>query len=178
MILWASSLPSSKNKSIDIRYTAKEPWNRLSPDYQQGQIPIPGLAGMYADCITGMMEGLKLIGPTGKPGKINPGYFQGPGRERPVEAKEWILGYSFAGQRVSLGEARQQIMIPAYHWVLWNRCHDLVANLREMGKQQDVWVYDGVGSGYLHDPDPFSMACALVSFLNRSPEVTKPLVLQ
>jgi hypothetical protein len=164
---------------IDIRIKSDPPWNRLAPEYQHGQIPIPGISGMYAESVTGVMEGLKLVGPRGQPGKINTGYFAGPGRLRAIKKDEWLLGYNLEGRRIDLGEARRKILIPSYHWILWNRCHDLVANLRIMGQDQDLWIFDGISN---QDLDEFqadlSVAFVLVSFLKQDLSIAKPLVLQ
>jgi hypothetical protein len=164
---------------IDIRSEAEPPWNRLSPDYQHGQVPIPGISGMYSDCVTGVMEGLKLVGPVGQAGKINPGYFVGPGRPRDIPPGSWFLGYGLAGRRVDLGTARRQILVPSYRWILWNKCYDLVAKLRELGQHQDVWIHDGIPNHDLDDPAALSCAFLLVEFLyGQADDLEKPLTLQ
>lgn len=167
MIRWCTE-PGSSGKSISVSDKAEQPWCRLSPDYQHGQIPVPGLDGMSADCVRGTIEGLKLISLKGSPGKINPGFFVGPGRERSLKEGEWMLGYSYMGERVDVSSAVRLIFVPAYTWVLYNKCYDLVANLKKMAERQsedgqDLWIYDGLPNAYAQH---FSAAAVLVEFLN------------
>jgi len=115
---------------------------------------------MYADCVTGVMEGLKLIGPKGKPGKINTGYFSGPGRARIPTDKEWMLGYLFEGRRIDFQEAWDLVFVPSYRWVLWNKCPDLVGNLKKISKDSDLWIWDG------NENHEFNCGVLLVQFLN------------
>lgn len=167
MILWAPGEPDT-GKSINVSATAKEPWNRLSQEYQHGQIPVPGMKGMYSECVMGIMEGLKLIGPQGKRGKINTGYFTGPGRVREVKEEEWMLGWSLDGLRFSIYEAQRYILIPSCQWVLDNKSYSLVAKLRKLGSQGDITVYDGVPSDDPADDSPLSPAAILARHCNRT----------
>jgi hypothetical protein len=162
--------------SVDISVDAEIPWNRLSLGYQHGQIPVPGLHRMFTECVQGAMEGLKLIGKSGRPGKINLGLFVGPGRERELEDEEWLLGWSFEGRRVSLPEARRLILLPAYVWMLQNKAYAELARLKMIGRMHaeddnDLVIYDGVPSD---DPDdfekPLSAAAILVSYVNGQQE--------
>jgi len=159
VIAWTPTRDDGK-KIISVKPDSDPPWCRLSPDYQAGQIPVPGLRGMYSDCVTGVMEGLKLIGPKGKPGKINPAYFSGPGRLRPVGDKEWFLGYSFKGQRIDFSQAWDLIFVPTYLWTLQNKCPDLVGNLKKISKDKDLWIWNDNES---QDHNP---GILLVAFIN------------
>lgn len=172
MIVWGPKRPEGGTPSVDISEDAEIPWNRLSFGHQHGQIPIPGLRRMFAECVQGAFEGLKLIGKTGQPGKINPGFFVGPGRERELGDEEWLLGWSYEGRRVSLPEARRLIVIPTYVWTLQNKAYAELARLKMIGRMhddddRDLVIYDGVAGD---DPDdfekPLSAAAILVSYVN------------
>lgn len=175
MIVWRPEPPPGL-PSVDISADAEIPWSHLSLSYQHGQIPVPGLARMFTECVQGAFEGLKLIGKSGRPGKINPGYFVGPGRERLPTDEEWLLGWSYEGRRVSLPEARRVILIPAYLWTLQNKAYAELARLKMIGRMhadddRDLVVYDGVIGD---DPDdfekPLSAAAILVSYVNGQQE--------
>ncbi len=185
MIIWGPEKPAGGSPAVDISAAAEIPWDRLNPAYQHGQIPVPGLHGMFTESVTGAMEGLKLIGKEGLPGKINPGYFTGPGRIRELGDKEWLLGWSFEGRRLSLPDARRSIFIPAYLWAAQNKAYAVLARLRQFGKVcekkgKDLIVFDGIPSD---DPDdfekPLSAAAVLVSYLHdRQENLTRAPTLQ
>lgn len=185
MIVWRPSRPAEDIPSIDVSDDAEPPWERLSPNYQHGQIPIPGMPRMLTECVQGAMEGLKLISKQGLPGKLNPGYFVGPGREREVKADEWLLGWSYEGRRLSLPEARRLIFIPAYVWTLQNKTHGVLAKLKLLGRKHDedgldLVVYDGVPGDDLDDYEtPLSAAAILVAYANdQLAELLQPAALQ
>lgn len=185
MIVWRPSRPDAAIPSIDVSDSGDPPWERLSPNYQHGQIPVPGMPRMFTECVQGAMEGLKLIAERGRPGKINPGYFVGPGRGRGVKDGEWMLGWSYEGRRVSLPEARRLIFVPAYIWTLQNKTHGVLARLKLLGRKYaedgvDLVVYDGVSGDDLDDYEtPLSAAAVLVAYANgQLAELLRPVALQ
>jgi hypothetical protein len=177
-IVW-SPAPTGVGLEVDTSENADQPWCRLNQDYQHGQIPIPGLVGMYAESVRGVMEGLRIIGPVGKPGKINPGYFVGPGRFRPTAEGQWFTGYSFNGDRIDPEEAHRRIFVPACLWVIENKCHDVVAKLRMMAAREEqqgsrLVIHDGLRGFACEDANALcstwrgchvSLAAVLVAYL-------------
>jgi len=151
---------------IDMRFNARQPYCRLNFDYQHGQIPVPGLRGMYAESVTGILEGLRLVGPTGRPGKVNCGYFVGAGRPRPLKTGQWCSGYSYKGRAVNLAEARRLLIIPSYQWVLANKVQAVVAKISKLARVRAVGLYDGYGSADLHVDARLSAAAVLTAYLN------------
>jgi hypothetical protein len=173
MIRWSPKKPEDDVYSIDISITGEEPWNRLSWDYQHGQIPVPGLKGMYSECVRGIVEGLKLIGPEGKRGKINPGYFVGPGREREVKDGEWMLGYSIDGLRCGVIEFNDRVLLASYLWMIRNKAYDIVYKLKQLvakheEEDQDIFVYDWITNDQRLEPELVSPAALLVEYLTKS----------
>jgi hypothetical protein len=151
---------------IDIRPEADQPFCRLGFDYQHGGIPIPGLAGMFSESITGVLEGLKLVGRHGKPGKINPAFFSGPGRTRELRSGQWCSGYLYRGRSLGLVDARRNLLIPAYLWVLSNRAHAIIQRLHRERETQAIGLYDGRDSSDILSPEPLSAAAVLAAYLN------------
>jgi len=150
---------------VDMRVTAQQPFCRLSFDYQHGQIPVLCMTGMYSESVTGIMEGLKMVGRHGMSGHVNVGYFVGAGRERVIKDDEWLTGYHYRGRAVSTLEARRCILIPQYAWVLAHRVGDVVALLRKSAKARTIGLYDGNPSADLTAPEPVSAAALLAAYL-------------
>lgn len=170
MLLWSPEKPEGA-PSINISIKGEEPWNRLSWDYQHGQIPVPGFKGMYSETVRGIYEGLKLIGQVGKRGKINPGYFVGPGRERTLDKEEWLLGFSVDGICCGIVEFNDRVLTAAYDWVLKNRAHDVVYNLKQLVAKhteagEDLYVYDGIENGHRLEHDVLSPAFILYEHMS------------
>jgi hypothetical protein len=166
MIFWALTRDDAGDDPlVDMRSCAEPPWHRLSPDYQHGQIPVTGCAGMYADTCRGVFEGLKLTGRAGFTSHINIGYFKGPGRVRTLRTGEHLNGWMYRGRAVGLEGARLQIEIPTYQWLLNNRVPELVAKLRTLSATQNVWLWDDNQNINLNDAAPLSYAALLCAVL-------------
>lgn len=166
MIRFCRSLDAQDVLVLDIRSTAEHPYCCLSFDYQHGQIPVPGLRGNYGESVTGIFEALRLIGPIGKPGRINYGYFAGPGRERSCRMGEWMTGWSYYGRCVDIFEARRQILIPAYRWVLENKAAAACFKVRKLASQRAIGLYDGHESANIRAPERLSAAAILTAYLD------------
>ena len=169
MLLWSPSKPED-GPSIDVSAGADPPWNRLSADYQHGQIPVPGMKGMYSETVRGLLEGLKLIGRRGRRGRINTAFFSGPWRPREPKDGEWELGYSLDGRRVGPSDANVLVFIPSYVWMLENKAYAVVAALRQLARHHEergesLYVHDGLENGDAYDPRPLSSAAILAAFV-------------
>lgn len=170
MILWAIEETEGK-ECFSLAHDAPAPWSRFAPEYQHGQIPVPGRRGTMAESVKGVWEGMKLIGPKGKVGRMNTGYFTGPGRDRPVKEGEWFSGFHFEGRAIGLQDALKLIFLPTYLWTIQNHCPDLLGNLKVLARNRDVWLYDGNASVDLFDDTmPLSHAAIVVAFLNNAME--------
>ncbi len=172
MIRWAPAEPA-EGVSIDVSLHGKDPWNKLNWDYQHGQIPVPKMSGMYSECVRGLVEGLKIIGPSGKRGSINPGYFVGPGRERELKDEEWLLGWRLGSERVSIPRVNTDIIIPSFVWVLDNKVYDVVASLRQFAAKceqdgEDLIIYDEMTNDDPMEMEFISTARVLVAHLTNS----------
>ena len=167
MIAWRPG-ERPRGLCVDIRDTADHPWCRLSPDYQHGQIPVPGITGMYSETVRGCAEGLKVTAKPGFPGRINPGYFGGPGRARELRTGEHVQGWRYRSRNVSIRDARLNIEIPAYLWVLKNPAANLVTQLRRLSRDQPcgMTVWDGIDNIDLSDPAPLSYAALFCAYIN------------
>ena len=98
----------------DVTSAATDSLVKLSPFYPHGGIPVPFSEGYTATCVEAIWQGLKVFERTvrrfGKP----------LGHRKGVNGTE-LLGYI---------EARKQIYIPTYKWVLENKVASIIERLR------------------------------------------------
>lgn len=116
----------------DVTSGAKDGLKKLSPFYPHYGIPVPYSEGYTAACVEAIWQGLKVfetcdvdvqmfMNDTMKNIKRTVRRFGKPlGHRKGVNGKE-LLGYI---------EARKQIYIPTYKWVLDNKVSDIIERLR------------------------------------------------
>jgi len=116
----------------DVTSGAKDGLKKLSPFYPHYRIPVPFSEGYTAACVEAIWQGLKVFegsdvdvqmfqNDTMKNIKRTVRRFGKPlGHRKGVHGTE-LLGYI---------EARKQIYIPTYRWVLENKVSDIIERLR------------------------------------------------
>jgi len=116
----------------DVTSNAKDSLVKLSPFYPHGGIPVPFSEGFTATCVEAIWQGLKVFescdvdiqmfkNDTMKNIKRTVRRFGKPlGHRKGVYGTE-LLGYI---------EARKQIYIPTYKWVLENKVANIIERLR------------------------------------------------
>ena len=116
----------------DVTSTATDGLAKLSPFYPHGGIPVPFSEGFTATCVEAIWQGLKVFescdvdiqmfkNDTMKNIKRTVRRFGKPlGHRKGVYGTE-LLGYI---------EARKQIYIPTYKWVLENKVANIIERLR------------------------------------------------
>lgn len=128
----------------DVTSQAKDGLVRLSPFYPHGDIPVPFSEGYTAACVEGIWQGLKVfegedidISMFGnetmknikrtvrKHGKVI-------GHRKGVNGTE-ILGYV---------EAKHQIYIPTYRWMLEHKAIDIIERLRKASETKTIILLD------------------------------------
>jgi hypothetical protein len=146
----------------DVSSGAEPPYDRFSPFFPHGGIPVPGMAGVTSDSVEGVWQGLKVIR-----GKIAPRYFEGSGRKRGGKP----AGHQFGDQERLLGleEARRKIYFPAYEWMLEHRVDaaliEEILNRAFRGVEQHF--YDRQDNAAIGKDQPLAHAAVLVHYLNR-----------
>ena len=128
----------------DVTSQATDGLVRLSPFYPHGGIPVPFSEGYTAMCVEAIWQGLKVFetadvdvnmfaNDTMKNIKRTVRRFGKPlGHRKGVKGTE-LLGYI---------EARKQIYLPAYKWVLENKVANLIERLREASKTKTIVLLD------------------------------------
>ena len=128
----------------DVTSSAKDGLVKLSPFYPHYGIPVPFSEGYTATCVEAIWQGLKVFegcdvdvemfkNDTMKNIKRTVRRFGRPlGHRKGVNGTE-LLGYI---------EARKQIYIPTYKWVLENKVANIVDRLREASKTKTIVLLD------------------------------------
>lgn len=128
----------------DVTSQATDGLVKLSPFYPHGGIPVPFSEGYTAMCVEGIWQGLKVFESadvdvdmfanyTMKNIKRTVRRFGKPlGHRKGVNGTE-LLGYI---------EARKQIYLPAYKWVLENKVANIIERLREASKTKTIVLLD------------------------------------
>lgn len=128
----------------DVTSQATDGLVRLSPFYPHGDVPVPFSEGYTAMCVEAIWQGLKVFetadvdvnmfaNDTMKNIKRTVRRFGKPlGHRKGVKGTE-LLGYI---------EARKQIYLPAYKWVLENKVANIIERLREASKTKTIVLLD------------------------------------
>ncbi len=128
----------------DVTSHAEDGLIKLSPFYPHGGIPVPFSEGWTATCVEAIWQGLKVFehadvdvemfrNDTMKNIKRTVRRFGKPlGHRKGVNGTE-LLGYI---------EARKQIYIPAYRWVLEHKVQNIIERLREASRGKTIVLLD------------------------------------
>jgi hypothetical protein len=129
---------------LDVTSKGEEPWVCFSPFYPHGGIPIPNTPGITAESVEGLWQGLKVF----EHEDIDPSKWRITNRQgikRGGRSRGKVVGHRFGvGSPVLLGyhDARIQIYLPAYHWVLQHRLQREVEELRQLARHETVLLLD------------------------------------
>lgn len=128
----------------DVTSTATDDLVKLSPFYPHGGIPVPFSNGFTATCVEAVWQGLKVFesadvdvdmfrNDTMKNIKRTVSRFGKPlGHRKGVHGTE-LLGYI---------EARKQIYIPTYKWMLEHKVKNIIDRLRKASKSKTIVLLD------------------------------------
>lgn len=151
----------------DVTSQATDGLVKLSPFYPHGGIPVPFSEGYTAMCVEAIWQGLKVFetadvdvnmfaNDTMKNIKRTVRRFGKPlGHRKGVKGTE-LLGYI---------EARKQIYLPAYKWVLENKVANIIERLREASKTKTIVLLDYTTNCDIDDPKtPLSHAFLIKAY--------------
>lgn len=154
----------------DVTSQATDGLVKLSPFYPHGGIPVPFSEGYTAMCVEAIWQGLKVFetadvdvklfgNDTMKNIKRSVRRFGKPlGHRKGVNGTE-LLGYI---------EARKQIYLPAYRWVLENKVANIIERLREASKTKTIVLLDYTTNCDVNDPkSPLSHAFLVKAYAER-----------
>lgn len=128
----------------DVTSNAKDGLVKLSPFYPHGGIPVPFSPGITAECVEGIWQGLKVFENEG----IDTAMFRNNTMrniKRTVRTHGRVLGHQKGVENPEiLGyvEAKHQIYIPTFKWVLENKVTNIIERLRIASKDKTIVLLD------------------------------------
>ncbi|MCH5312422.1 MAG: hypothetical protein J1E57_10800 [Prevotella sp.] len=128
----------------DVTSSATDGLVRLSPFYPHGDIPVPFSEGYTASCVEAIWQGLKVFeGSDVDVSLFNNNTMKGLKRTvrkygRPLGHRKGVGGTELLGYI----EARKQIYIPTYRWVLENKVADIIERLRKASETKTIILLD------------------------------------
>lgn len=152
----------------DVTSQATDSLVKLSPFYPHGGIPVPFSEGYTAMCVEAIWQGLKVFesadvdvnmfaNDTMKNIKRTVRRFGKPlGHRKGVNGTE-LLGYI---------EARKQIYLPAYQWVLENKVAKIIERLKKASKTKTIVLLDYTTNCDIDNPkSPLSHAFLVKAYV-------------
>lgn len=129
---------------IDVTSKGSVPWVKFSPFYPHGKIPVPLSPGTFAESVEGIWQALKVF----ESCDIDTSKFfitNMKGIKRTTRSNGRVLGHRAGvnGERLlTYLEARRQIYLPAYLWVLENSLCAEVGQLRRIAASKPIILLD------------------------------------
>ncbi len=126
----------------DVTSQAKTGLVRLSPFYPHGDIPVPFSPDYSAACVEGIWQGLKVF----ENEDIDLSMFRNDTMKnikRTVRTHGKVLGHrkGVNGKEIlSYVDAKHQIYIPTYQWVLENKVYDIIERLRDASMNKNMTI--------------------------------------
>lgn len=152
----------------DVTSRAKDGLVKLSPFYPHGGIPVPFSEGYAGASVEGIWQGLKVF----EHEDVDPSAFQitsMKGIKRTVRKHGRVLGHRkgvHGAELLGYVEAKHQIYIPTYRWVLENKVKDIVDRLRDASKTKTIVLLDYNTSEDVDSPiAPLSHAYLLKAYV-------------
>ena len=128
----------------DVTSKATDDLVKLSPFYPHGGIPIPFSEGMTATCAEAIWQGLKVF----ENSDVDVSLFMNDTMKnikRSVRKNGKPLGHRKGVKGCELLdyiEARKQIYIPTYRWVLENKVSSIIERMKEASKTKTIILLD------------------------------------
>ena len=170
-----------KNEAILIKYpgaiiadvtsNAHDSLIKLSPFYPHGGIPVPFSEGYTATCVEAIWQGLKVF----EGCDVDTTLFMNDsmkGLKRTVRKYGKPLGHRkgvHGDELLSYVEARKQIYIPTYKWVLENKVAGIIAKLKEASKTKTIVLLDyDTNADVENEKRPLSHASLIKAYIEGS----------
>ena len=128
----------------DVTSQAKDGLVRLSPFYPHGDIPVPFSEGYTAACVEGVWQGLKVF----EDEDIDISMFSNntmKNIKRTVREHGRVLGHRkgvLGTEILGYMEAKHQIYIPTYRWMLEHKAMDIIERLRKASETKTIVLLD------------------------------------
>lgn len=154
--------------ALILDVTSKGEWSKLSPFYPHGDIPVPFSQGVTSMSVEGIWQGLKVFEHEG----IDRTSFRNntmKNLKRTVRTHGRCLGHQKGINSKELLEyiqARKEIYIPSYFWMLENKCSKQIDHIRNYLKDRTVVLLDYDTNSDVEDPSkPLSHASLIKAYI-------------
>lgn len=156
---------------VDVTSKAPTALVKLSPFYPHGEIPIPFSENKTAKSVEGIWQALKVFEST----DIDNEMFQNETMKnikrtvrkfgKPLGHRKGINGTEL----LSYIDARIQIYLPSYLWVLENKVSEILTRLKEASQKEDIVLLDyATNCDVLNPKKPLSHAFLVKAFVENS----------
>ncbi|MDN3585011.1 DUF6939 family protein [Mucilaginibacter flavus] len=156
-------------KILDVTSKATTSLVKLSPFYPHSKIPVPFSDGMMAESVEGIWQGLKVF----EGADVDKSVFENKtmkNLKRTVRKFGKPLGHrkGFLGKELlSYIDARIEIYLPTYLWVLENKVGSILEKLKDAAIHQDIVLLDyETNCDVLNYKKPLSHAFLVKSFVD------------
>ena len=131
---------------IDVTSASPSHFKKFSPFYPHGNIPVPYSPGWSSFSVEGIWQGLKVFECSGMDTRL---FYNSTMRnlKRPSKKGNRVLGHrqgvhGSLFKLMNIAEARRQIYLPSYLWVLEHNLADLVEELKHQAETLDIVLLD------------------------------------
>lgn len=128
----------------DVTSNAKDGLVKLSPFYPHGGIPVPFCDGITAESVEGIWQGLKVFENEG----VDLATLKNntmKNLKRTVRTHGKVLGHQkgIMGKEIlDYVEAKHQIYIPTFRWVLENKVSEIIERLKKAAEHKTIVLLD------------------------------------
>jgi hypothetical protein len=129
---------------LDLTSKGALPWQRFSPFYPHGGIPVPYSPGFYGQSVEGIWQGLKVF-ESADVDRSKLTITNMKNIKRTTRTNGRVLGHraGLYGERLlNYAEARREIYLPSYKWILEQRLQDLLGQLKQLSLTTAVLLLD------------------------------------
>jgi len=152
----------------DVTSKAKTGLVQLSPFYPHMGIPVPFSEGYTATCVEAIWQGLKVF----ETADVDVGMFNNATMKnikrtvkrfgKPLGHRKGVHGTELLGYI----EARKQIYIPSYRWMLENKVQHIIERLQEASKTKTIVLLDYNTNEDVNNPQkPLSHAALVKAYV-------------
>ena len=152
----------------DVTSHAEDDLIKLSPFYPHGGIPVPFSEGVTATCVEAVWQGLKVF----ESADVDMKMFKNESMKnikrtvrkfgKPLGHRKGVNGTELLGYI----EARKQIYIPTYKWVLEHKVQSIIEKLREASQTKTIVLLDYNTNCDVDDPKkPLSHAFLIKAYV-------------
>ena len=152
---------------LDVTSKGPDPWIRFSPFFPHGGIPIPNTPRMTAQSVEGVWQGLKVFETEGVDASklSNRSMHDLKRTQRRFGSVKGHQHGLLSRQLLSYKDARRDIYLPTYHWILENKLQLEIELLRTLAQTKTVVLLDYTTNGNWEDTsEPLSHAALVKLF--------------